>query len=279
MSDKILLAAISMTSTADLAANMDTAEEMVTAAARLGAKWVQLPENVTYLGPYDKLSLNSVNVDDEIFKRFSNLARGLGIWLFAGSVAESPDGIKGIGKKVFNTARVFDPRGELRASYRKVHLFNLIGADGVPIYCESDGMVAGNEFVSLDVDGLNVGLGICYDLRFPEQFLRLGKDKPLDVIALPSAFTLQTGMDHWELLLRARAVENQCYVFAANQVGVHAPGKISYGHSMIIDSWGHKLGDSGDSPGVALGLLDKGKIQATRGKLPALSNKRQDLYR
>lgn len=278
MSRGFLVAAISMTSTANFSENMDKAEELVHQAVRLGAKWVQLPENFSFIGPYDQLAINAIDEGDKAFFRLSEWAKTLKIWLFSGSVAETADGIKKVGQKVFNTARVFDPLGNLRASYRKVHLFNLKDSLGNAIYCESDGMLQGDKFISLEVDGLNVGVGICYDLRFPEQFLCLGRKKPLDLIALPSAFTMQTGMDHWELLLRARAVENQCYVYAANQVGTHGPGKTSYGHSMVVDPWGIKIADSGPGEGIALGILDRELILASRNKLPALSNKRLDLY-
>jgi predicted amidohydrolase len=208
--------------------------------------------------------------------RMSKLARELNIVLFAGTVGERSESQNE--KKVFNTSFVFDRKGDLIARYRKIHLFNLSDATGKPLYCESDGFLSGQDIVTLDIDGFHVGLSICYDLRFASLYESMAKKRPLDVIMVPSAFTLGTGMYHWELLLRARAVEQLAYVVAPNQVGTHSPGKMSYGHAMIVDPWGTKICDTGSKPGIALANLSKDTIAGYRAQLPALANRRFDLY-
>lgn len=292
----ISVAVISLTSTDNVEKNIATAESMVQAAAVRGASWVVLPEMLGFMGPYDKHHDHGVHDADldkathkaataaKTLPRLSKLAQSLKIILFAGTLAERPaDNIMGMWqgkevKKVFNTLYVIGRDGSVLTKYQKIHLFNLTDHLGQPLYCESDGFVPGDSLVSLDIDGFHVGLAICYDLRFPELFRKLARSKPVDTFVIPSAFTLQTGMDHWELLLRARAVENQCYVIASNQTGTHSPGKQSFGHSMVIDPWGHKLCDTGDAVGTATASLTKHRIAEVRGRLPAISNMRNDLY-
>jgi len=285
--ESLLLASICMTSTDDRERNIDEAVLQVESAAARGADWVLLPEIFAYHGSYDKIHAMGEPEGGPLTDRLAALARKNKICLFAGSFGEQPgagelsetDQLGRLGhRRVFNTCYVFDRQGQRVAKYRKTHLFNLYDHQGEALYCESDGFLAGDEAVSFDLDGFRVGLGICYDLRFPEYFVRLAKDKALDMIVLPSAFTLQTGMDHWELLLRARAVEQQCYVFASNQVGDHGRGRSSYGHSMIIDPWGYVLANTGGTPGLALAEAHRSRIQAVRNRLPALSNRRPELY-
>ena len=179
---------------------------------------------------------------------------------------------------MYNTSYVFGRDGNLLAKYRKIHLFNLNDENGLPRYRESDGYIPGSRPVTFKVDGLKVGLSICYDLRFPQLFHLFGEQEPVDVIAVPSAFTLATGRAHWELLLRARAVENLAYIYAANQTGTHSPGKESYGHSLVVDPWGTVLCNTGDFPGIGFANISSGVIQEVRGRLPALSNRRPDIY-
>ena len=182
-------------------------------------------------------------------------------------------------RRVFNTHYVFGREGDLLAKYRKTHLFNLNGDDGRPRYCESDAFIPGDKAADVfEVDGWKVGLAICYDLRFPDFFTALAARATPDVLAVPSAFTKGTGLAHWELLLRARAVERQAYVFAANQVGEHSPGKETYGHSVVVDPWGVVLADTGDRPGFAVAKLSRAALADVRGKLPALANRRPELY-
>ncbi len=285
--ESLLLASICMTSTDDRERNINEAVLQVENAAARGADWVLLPEIFAYHGSYDKIHAMGEPEGGPLTDRLAALARKNKICLFAGSFGEQPkegelsetEQLGRLGyRRVFNTCYVFDRQGQRVAKYRKTHLFNLYDHQGQALYCESDGFLAGDEAVSFDLDGFRVGLGICYDLRFPEYFVRLAHEKALDVIVLPSAFTLQTGMDHWELLLRARAVERQCYVFASNQVGDHGRGRASYGHSMIIDPWGYVLANTGGTPGVALAEAHRSRIQAVRDRLPALSNRRPELY-
>jgi predicted amidohydrolase len=277
-----LVAAISMTSCPNREANIEQAFQAMEKSAALGAHWILLPEIFNYFGPYKDLYANAEEEGGALFTRISAFAKKHDVVVFAGTVTEKPKGPEQKNDKgesrVYNTLYVFDRNGEMIGKYRKTHLFNLLASDGKPLYCESDGFIPGDELKAIDVDGFRVGLSVCYDLRFPEMFLALAKDRPLDVIVMPSAFTQQTGMDHWEVLLRARAIEQQCYVYAANQVGLHYEQKVCYGHSMIVDPWGIKIADSGATAGIALGEISKKRIAQVRAQLPALKNKRRDLY-
>lgn len=285
--DRLLLASICMTSTDDKEKNIEEAVSWVRHAAEKGADWILLPEVFAYHGPYDAIYERGEPEDGPLVKKLSDLAKELGVVLFAGSFGErpsatemSPDQLAGrLGhKRVYNTSFVFGRDGKRLAKYRKTHLFNLLDDRGQPLYCESDGFLTGESPVTLEIDGFNVGVAICYDLRFPSFFERLARDKALDVIVLPSAFTLMTGMDHWELLIRARAVEQQAYVFASNQVGEHGRGRSSYGHSMIVDPWGYVLANTGGHKGIAFAEISRDRIQAIRAKLPALKNRRPEIY-
>jgi len=276
-----------MTTTDDKARNVETAARLVAEAARQGAAWVQLPEMFPFMGPYGRVYEMAELEGGPLYEQMAGWAREHKIVLFAGTVGERPDrdqlpatalvNAKGE-RRVFNTAYVFGRQGELLAKYRKTHLFNLLGEGGQPRYCESDGFIPGTAPVSFTVDGFRVALSVCYDLRFPELYTRLAADGAPDVLAIPSAFTKGTGKFHWELLLRARAVEHQCYVYAANAVGVHAPSKESYGHSLIADPWGTVLADTGDAPGIALAMVERRVVASTRARLPALANRRPDVY-
>ena len=284
--DEVLVATVSMTTISDKAANVATAKSLIRKAASSGAQWIVLPEIWAFHGPYDKLWDMAEEESGPLNTELADLARELNIVLFAGSVGERPGRMSESDlrspqghKRIFNTSYVFARSGEIVAKYRKTHLFNLHDAGGRALYCESEGFLAGDDAPkAFEIDGWRVGLAICYDLRFPQLFTRLTSDRPLDMFVIPSAFTMATGMYHWELLLRARAVENQAWVVAANQTGVHAPGKISFGHSMIVDPWGHKIADTGNKPGIALGPVSKKTLADYRAQLPALTNRRPELY-
>jgi len=287
MNQDLVAAAVCMNSTGEKSRNIAVAESLIREAATNGADWVMLPEIFSWHGPYAEIHQNAELSDGPLNEKLAAIARELKIVLFAGTVGERPgpqdqnrqDLVNKKGeKKVFNTSYVFGRDGSLVGKYRKTHLFNLIAADGTPMHCESDGFIPGDTFQAPMIDGFKVGLSICYDLRFPEHYCRLSAQGPVDVIAVPSAFTLATGMYHWELLLRARAVEWQAYVIAANQTGIHAPGKASYGHSMIIDPWGHKLADTGNHSGIARATISRDKILQYRAQLPALANRRPEIY-
>lgn len=285
----LTVAAISLTATADKAANIAQALANVRRAASMGADWVQLPEMFAYHGPYDQV-WNMAEVEGgPLHQELSQLARELGIVLIAGSYGERPTGEPSESEaahrqrfgyqRVYNTCYVFGRDGEQIAKYRKTHLFNLNHGDGTASYCESAGFLAGQQACQFSVDGWRVGLGVCYDLRFSRYFDLLEKAGRPDILVLPSAFTLTTGRAHWHLLLRARAVERQAYVFAANQVGTHSPGKQSYGHALIIDPWGEIQADSGDTPAIAIAQINKSRVDEVRAQLPAGANQRVDIYR
>jgi predicted amidohydrolase len=282
---KLQLASVCMTSGPDKEKNIRTAIQWVRDAAAKGADWVLLPEVFTYVGPYEAIYANGEDDNGTLVQTLSKLAKELSIVLFAGSFGERPaaeDKIEPLGrtgfKRVYNTSYVFGRDGQRLGKYRKTHPFNLMDPEGQPLYCESDGFLSGDSLVTMEIEGYNVGLAICYDLRFPRLFERLAKDKPIDVYLLPSAFTTQTGMDHWEVLIRARAIEQQAYVYASNQVGESSPGKSCYGHSMIVDPWGYVLANTGGVQGVALAEISQERIAAVRARLPALSNRRPEVY-
>ena len=265
---KMKVAVICMTTTPDQAANYRNAEKLVRESAANGARWVVLPEMFTYMGQ-DRPLREVAQEDAKRRPSLQALAAELKVTLFAGSMCEESESGDGL---VYNSAFVFGPDGAQVAKYRKIHLFNLYGADGKRIICESDRFKAGTELCTFAHEGLRVGLAICYDLRFGELFTALAKEAPLDVIVLPSAFTAQTGALHWELLLRARAVEQQCYVLGSNQHGHHYGERRSYGHSMIVDPIGAITGQSVD--GIAYATLDSNQIAKARGMIPVRSDRR-----
>lgn len=273
----IVTGLVSITANSDKKRNIEKALSGARDVSLRGADWVCLPEMFAFHGPYDALWENAEFEDGPLNERLSNFARDNKVILFAGSVAERPPESRA--GKVFNTQYVFGRDGSILAKYRKTHLFNLIGPKGEPLYCEGEGYLAGDEKVSFDVDGWRVGLATCYDLRFPEFFASLAKPASLDCLLIPSAFTLQTGMYHWTTLLKARAIENLCYVAAANQVGTHSIGKTSYGHAVVIDPWGTVVADSGNTEGCILARLSKAQIAAYRAQLPALNNRRPEIYK
>ncbi len=274
---QISVAVTSMTTTRDRASNLEQAEKLVRDAAKQGANWVVLPEMYVYQGSYDTLYENAEPWHGPAWQWMSALAKELGIVLFGGSIAERPNQGNSE-RKVYNVAYAFDRNGKEIACYRKVHLFNLKTPDGKPLYCESDGYLSGDEPIVLEVDGFKVAMAICYDLRFHEFFATLARKSKFDAIVMPSAFTQRTGMDHWEVLIRARAIEHQAYFIAANQTGEHTPGKNSYGHSMIVDPWGHKICDTGDQIGIATAPLSHAVLARYRAQLPAISDRRPEVY-
>lgn len=283
----LTLAAITMNSRSDKALNVEVAIEHVRRAAAAGAKWILLPEVFSYHGPYDRLAEMAEPEQGPLNQRLAALAKELGVTIFAGSVPELPSPGEQRAKdstssssvtRVYNTQYVFGPTGDLIAKYRKVHLFNLTGEGESPTYNESMGYLAGNQIVTAVIDGWRVGFATCYDLRFPAFFYQMTAKTPVDILVVPSAFTKKTGEAHWQLLLQARAVECQCFLFSANQTGEHSPGKESFGHSLIIDPWGKILADSGLDTGIIYRTVSKAELGTVRGRLPALDNRRSDLY-
>jgi len=251
----------------DRGANLTTARELIGRAAAAGAEFVMLPEYVDYLGPVDG-EPKPEPVDGEFAAFFAETARELGIWLHAGSFHEaSPDPAR-----THNTSLLFDRTGGLSAVYRKIHLYDVEIPGRVSVR-ESASVAPGEETVVTDVDGVGVGLSICYDLRFPELYRRLAVSGAT-VLVVPAAFMVHTGRDHWEVLLRARAIENQCYVLAAGQIGNHEPGRVCYGRSMVVDPWGTVIAQVPDEPGITVADLDLTRLARIRAELPSLANRR-----
>jgi deaminated glutathione amidase len=265
-------AVVQLTSTADRERNLATADRLTRAAAKAGAELVVLPEKWAVLGTPEETAAGAEPFDGPALAWARATARELGIDLVAGSIAERvPDRDKGS-----NTSAHFGPDGELRAVYRKLHMFDV--EVGGRSYRESDHEEPGDEVVlSATAGGVELGLTVCYDLRFPELY-RILAVRGARIITVPAAFTLTTTREHWEVLLRARAIEDQAFVVAANQFGEHAPGLRSGGRSMIVDPWGVVLAQAPDSETFALAELDLERQAEIRRSLPSLANRRPQAY-
>jgi predicted amidohydrolase len=267
-------------STDDLKANLERAAAGIREAAGRGAELVALPENFAYMrregAPLPSSSNSSrgdgvvQNGDGVIVRFLREAAAEAGVWLLGGTFPEAaPDG-----KRVYNTSVVVGPDGVEVARYRKIHLFDVdLGEAGEDSYRESDHFAPGHEVVVADTAFGPVGLSICYDLRFPELY-RAHADRGARFLAVPSAFTPRTGKDHWEVLLRARAIEGQAFVLAAAQCGRHSPDRASHGHSMIVDPWGIVVAQAGDRPAVIEAECDLDDLARIREAIPSLANRR-----
>ncbi len=268
VSDTIRVSAVQMNSTEDVDANLATADRLVRAAARDGARLVALPEkwNLHGRGPVELAHAQPLDGPSGTWA--SQLAAELEIDLLAGSITEAlPDT-----PRASNTSVLYGPDGQTRAIYRKLHMFD-VEVDGTH-YAESDTQQPGEQVVSAPLtDGVAVGMSICYDLRFPELYRAFAG---VELIAVPAAFTLATTRDHWELLLRARAVENQAFVLAPNQVGEYVPGQRCGGRSLICDPWGVVLAVAPDSVGHIVADLDLTQLADIRRRLPALGHRRPE---
>jgi deaminated glutathione amidase len=266
-------AAVQLNSTADPAANLAVADRLVRAAAREGATLIVLPEKWTAMGSDEQLRAAAEPLDGPSTRWACALAGELGVELIAGSFVERVPGRE----KLANTCVHAGPDGELKAVYRKVHMFDV--QVGGRSYRESDLEEPGEELTTSETaDGLELGLSVCYDLRFPELY-RILAVRGARAFPLPAAFTLATTRDHWEALIRARAIENQTFVIAANQIGEHPGGNRSGGRSMIVDPWGIVLAQAPDSEGFVTGELDLARQREIRAQLPSLANRRADAYR
>ena len=265
-------AAVQLNSDEDKDRNRRRADELTRAAAADGARLVVLPEKWNLLGRPQALREGAEPLDGPSMTWAREVARDLGIDLVAGSIVERVEGRE----KGFNTSAHVGPDGELKAVYRKLHLFDVEVAGTV--YRESDTEDAGEEIVVSRLEnGVELGMTICYDLRFPELYRALAV-AGARVIVVPSAFTLATTRDHWEVLLRARAIEDQCFVVAANQVGVSPPGNRSGGRSMIVDPWGVILAQAPDHDGYVVADLDQQAQDEIRARLPSLAHRRPEVY-
>lgn len=263
-----------MNSSADRDRNLEVAERLVRSAAADGAELVVLPEKWPLLASGEELAAGSETIDGEIVTAARSWAKDLGINLQAGSFTEAPDP-ESDDVRASNTALMISHDGEVTAEYRKIHMFD-VDVGGIE-YRESRFERAGDEVTISRAGEADVGLTICYDLRFPELFRSL-LDRGADTYTVPSAFTSVTGRDHWEPLLRSRAIENQSFVLAANQVGTTDPEFDSWGHSMIIDPWGTILAGIEDGEGFAAADLDYGFLSETRRKLPSVEHRRSAIF-
>src|ERR1700759_303830 len=265
------VAAVQLNSTADKARNLEAAEALVRAAAAAGAEFVGLPEKWNLLAPGQELVAGAEPLDGPSLTAARGWARSLGIHLLAGSISEHV----GEGEKPFNASVLIGPDGEDLAVYRKIHMFD-VDAGGVS-YRESEHEQPGEEIVTAPVGDLIAGLTVCYDLRFPELF-RILAVRGARLLTVPAAFTSATGRDHWEVLLRARAIENAVFVLAPGQVGKAPPHYDSYGRSMIVDPWGVVLATAPDEEGFVAADLDLAAQERVRESLPALANRRPAAY-
>ncbi len=269
---KITAAAIQMSSTPYKAENFETAERLIREAVSAGAELVALSELWSCHGLEEVYRENAEPIPGLTTDFLGELARELGVWVLGESMLE---GDPGGAEQLFNTSIFLEPSGEMVASYRKIHLFDVKAPDRE--YVESRAIAPGCEAVTAKAGTATLGLSVCYDLRFPELY-RLLALRGAEVLAVPSAFTLQTGKDHWELLLRARAVENQAYVVAPAQWGRKADGRWTYGRTMIVDPWGTVLAACPDRDGYALATLDLDYLDRLRAEFPALANRRPETY-
>jgi deaminated glutathione amidase len=266
-------AAVQLNSTDDKQRNLATADRLTRQAAAEGADLVVLPEKFNVLGTHEDYVAGAETLDGPTVGWGRELARELGIDLVAGSIVERREGRD----KLSNTSVHIGPDGELKAVYRKIHMFDVVV--GGQTYRESDSEEPGDALVVSDTAGqVPLGLTVCYDLRFPELY-RILAVRGARVISIPAAFTKVTGEVHWEILLRARAIENQAFVVAADQVGSHPPDKESYGGSMIVDPWGEVLARAPDEETVVSAELDLARQDEVREQLPSLANRVPGAYR
>lgn len=274
---KFKVACVQTNPQTDVQANVREVAAHISHAAKEGARVVVLPEMFTYMGNEQGRLASADAAGQGVFARLADLARAHDVCLVAGSHAEKAN----TPGRVYNTAVTFAPSGKVVSSYRKIHLFNLRDAEGKPLYCESDVFARGEAIEGFDLPlegaAARALTAVCYDLRFPELFRDAGgalRKERFDVVFLPAAFTHQTGQDHWEVLLRARAIENQCWFVACNQTGFHSEGrKRNFGNSLVVDPWGRVTARMGEEVGLLLADVDLAAVQDARTRLPALADR------
>lgn len=263
------LACVQVNAGNEIAPNIDIANGLIREAAAAGADVVSLPECVALLEP-DRDALfrkSAVEADHPALQAFTVIACELGIWLHVGSLAVlSADG------RIANRTFLIDPTGTVTAKYDKIHMFDVDLADGES-YRESNTYQPGGQAVMADLPWARAGLTICYDVRFPALYAHLA-EAGAEIIGVPSAFTRKTGRPHWHVLLRARAIETGCWVFAAAQCGDHAAGRQTYGHSLIVDPWGEIVAEAGEEPGIIIADIDPARVAEARRAVPSLTNGR-----
>lgn len=265
------VAALQMVSGMDAKSNLHDALALIALAADQGCELLVLPEYFCLLGARDtdKLTIAEKEGDGPMQQALSNAAKQRGIWLVAGTLPLQSD----VSQRIYNSSLVYNPQGQQVARYDKIHLFAF--DNGCERYDESCVLLPGNQDITFNLhsrEGLTwrIGLSVCYDLRFPELYRAM----QADVLLIPSAFTYTTGQAHWEILLRARAIENQAYVIAPAQGGVHANGRRTWGHSMVVDDWGHVLAEQACGASAVIAELNWREMQQRRAQLPALQHRR-----
>jgi predicted amidohydrolase len=264
-----IVAAVQLSSQADVAQNLAVCERLVAEAAGRGARIVVLPENFAFMGEErGSVAEKLGDLGAPIQGALAGYARRAGIFVVGGGMPERSDDPG----RPFNTVVCFSPSGELVGSYRKIHLFDVELPDGTPV-CESARMLPGASPTVVELDGFRVGLSICYDVRFPELYRALS-DRGAELLLVPAAFTLQTGKDHWHVLLRARAIEAQAYVVAAAQWGKHPMNRLTYGHALVADPWGTVTAEASDGLGFALATIEAERLSNVRRSLPSLAHRR-----
>lgn len=272
MTETLRIGLIQMNSRSDKAQNLAVAERLIAEAAAQGAEVIALPEYVNFLGPRELHEANAEPIPGPTTERLATAAQRYGIYLLGGSILERSD----IPGKYFNTSVLFAPTGEILATYRKIHLFD-VDLTGNVTSNESATILPGDRIVTAEIAGHTVGLTICYDLRFPELY-RLLALAGAELVFVPAAFTLYTGKDHWHALLRARAIENQYYVAAPAQIGPHDPGQQCYGHALVADPWGTVIAEAVNRVGVVVTTIDFAYLREVRAQLPSLANRRPEVY-
>ena len=264
-------AAIQMASSPNVGANLLEADKLICVAAKAGAKLIVLPENFALMGEseFDKVKIREQDGSGQIQDFLSNVAIKYGVWIVGGTlplVAEDDN-------KIRAACLVYNDKGERVARYDKVHLFDVSVPDTDEEYRESDTIEPGDSELVIDSPFGKLGISVCYDLRFPEFFRRMVR-QGAEILIIPSAFTAETGAAHWELLLRARAVENLCYVIAPNQGGFHLNGRKTYGHSMIVDPWGGILDCYKTGGGFVIADIDRERLEKVRSAFPVLEHRK-----
>ncbi|SHH03021.1 Predicted amidohydrolase [Anaerosphaera aminiphila DSM 21120] len=264
---KFSIGVVQMQSTASKEENLKNIEKYALEAIEKGVDLISFPENVNYSGE----EFESERLDGNTFQLFSKLAKENKVYIHGGSISED-NGTK----RPYNTTMFFDRDGNMIEKYRKLHMFDVDIADG-PAYKESDSKTPGDEIVTVETELCKMGLSICYDIRFPELYRILALEGA-KVIFTPANFVMNTGKDHWESILRARAIENTVYIVASAQMG-QQPTYVAYGKSMVIDPWGDVIAKSSDKPGVIVAEIDLDYLDKVRSQVPSLKNRRGDVYK
>jgi deaminated glutathione amidase len=266
-------AAIQLNSQDSPAENIATVAHMLDRAGEERAEFAVLPELWIYRGPYRGYDKAAQTLSGSAITMLQEKARKHNMIVNGGSIIERHPELAG---KFYNTSVLINREGEMVAVYRKIHLFDVALANGEKHY-ESERIVPGEHVITAGIEGITFGMTVCYDLRFPELFRAL-KLQGAQILLLPAAFTLHTGRDHWEILVRARAIENQCYVVAAGQVGTYPPGQQSFGRSMIVDPWGLVMAQAQDRPGVIVADIDLEQIERVQQQIPCMKHRVPEVY-